>query len=435
MRRSPKNLQIACNHAGLTHFGGVCFFQEFLKVLQLRHTLTQNLEYPRPRNHYSMPQMILALIYPIILGHDRLEAASFLRSNGVFQYLTGLPGYPDPQTLRRFLRQAPRTFRQQLHRLNDRLLQKFIHVPKQRSRLIFDLDSTVVTVFGRQEGAAVGYNPRYKGKRSYDPLLCFEANSTYLWGTQLRPGNAGPWQGSEKLLSTLFENIPAEIREIRVRADSGFGFDPVLRLLEESRTEYVVAARMTAPIKRLLPRLAWQEAPSGWEMAETTYRAKGWPEARRIVAARCEMEQDMDETTLFVHRNYRYRAWITNLSLSPGRIWRFYDGRAEIEPRIGGLREEYALRNIPTGSFAANDLYLEIIRLAYNLVTYFQVTCLPESWRRYSLEKLRTKLFLTPAELVRPQNRPLLRLSKELGIDDLADGILAKIADVEPLDL
>lgn len=50
-------------------------------------------------------------------------------------------------------------------------------MPEHRSRLIFDLDNSVVTVFRHQEGAAVGYNPRYRGKRSYDPLLCIEANS------------------------------------------------------------------------------------------------------------------------------------------------------------------------------------------------------------------------------------------------------------------
>ncbi|SRR5260370_522004 len=181
MRRSPRNLTITWNHAGLTHFGGVYFFHEFLRVLQLRHFLAQQLSYPRRNGRYSVPQMILALVYPIILGLDRIETASFLRSNGTFQYLTGLPSFPDPQTLRRFLLQAPHGFWEQLHRVNDRLLQKFIHVPEHRSRLILDLDSTIVTVFGRQDGAEVGYNPRYRGKRSYNPLLCIEANSSYLW--------------------------------------------------------------------------------------------------------------------------------------------------------------------------------------------------------------------------------------------------------------
>jgi hypothetical protein len=180
----------------LTHFGGVYFFHEFLRVLQLRHFLAQQLSYPRRNGRYSVPQMILALVYPIILGLDRIETASFLRSNGTFQYLTGLPSFPDPQTLRRFLLQAPHGFWEQLHRVNDRLLQKFIHVPEHRSRLIFDLDSTVVTVFGHQDGAEVGYNPRYRGKRSYNPLLCIEANSSYLWDTELRAGNTGTWDGS-----------------------------------------------------------------------------------------------------------------------------------------------------------------------------------------------------------------------------------------------
>ena len=121
--------------------------------------------------------MILALVYPLVLGLDRLETAAFLRSNGTFQYLTGLQSFPDPQTLRRFLVQAPESLWKEMHILNDRLLQHFIHLPDHRSRLIFDLDSTVVTVFGHQEQAAVGYNPRYRGKRSYNPLLCIEANS------------------------------------------------------------------------------------------------------------------------------------------------------------------------------------------------------------------------------------------------------------------
>ena len=69
--------------------------------------------------------MILALVYPIVLGLDRIETASFLRSNGTFQYLTGLQSFPDPQTLRRFLLHAPPRFWEQLHRINDRLLQHF----------------------------------------------------------------------------------------------------------------------------------------------------------------------------------------------------------------------------------------------------------------------------------------------------------------------
>ncbi len=421
MRYSPRNIKIACDHRGLTHFGGIYFFHEFLRMLQLRNFLATHLTYPRRNNRYHLSQMVLALLYPIVLGLDRLETASFLRSNSTFQYLTGLPSFPDPQTLRHFLLHAPEAFWEQLHRVNDRLLQTFIHLPSRRSRLIFDLDSTVVTVFGKQENAAVGYNPRYRGKRSYDPLLCIEANSSYLWDAELRPGNAGTWDGAVEVLDTCFANVPPDIRELRVRADAGFGFDPVFVALEAQPAQYAVVARLTTGLKRLLPGLSYHSVNRHWEMAEFEHCLHGWPQARRFVVARRFLEPEEAETTLFAMGRYIYRAWVTNLPLTPAGIWYFYDGRAGIEPRIRELREDFALRKIPTASFAANALFLEIIRLAYNLVTAFQRSCLDDSWQALTLQKLRYKLFLIPGELTRPQNRPVLRLRPSPMIEDLTE--------------
>jgi hypothetical protein len=433
MRRSPRNLSIACDHVGLTHFGGVFFFHEFLRVLQLRRFLSRHLAYTRRNSRYSVAQMILALVYPVILGLDRLETASFLRSNGTFQYLTGLPSFPDPQTLRRFLLQAPDSFWVQMHRVNDRLLQHFIHLPDHRSRLIFDLDSTVVTVFGRQELAAVGYNPRYRGKRSYNPLLCIESNWSYLWDTELRSGNAGTWDGSPELLDTCFANVPPDIRELRVRADAGFGFNPVFEALEARPAQYAVVARLTQAFRRLLPGLRYEAVNRNWEMADFEHRPHGWPQARRFVVARRFVPEEEAQTTLFSLGRYVYRAWVTNMSLTPAGVWHFYDGRAGMEPRIGELREDFALRKIPTRSFAANTLFLEIIRLAYNLVTAFQRTCLEEPWQNLTLTKLRYKLFLLPGELTRPQNRPILRLRESSLLEELADHILARLGKLQAL--
>jgi hypothetical protein len=117
---------------------------------------------------------------------------------------------------------------------------------------------------------------------------------------------------------------------------------------------------------------------------------------------------------------YIYRAWVTNLPLTPAGIWHFYDGRAAMEIRIRELREDFALRKVPTASFAANALYLEIVRLAYNLVTAFQRTCLEDSWQSLTLQRLRyiawktgkkeRYLYLStygrsPSRAVLPQNR------------------------------
>ena len=135
--KSPRSVKIACNHRGLSHFGGSYFFHEFVRVLHLRHFLAEQIRFSRRNRDYSVSQMLLALVYPIVLGLDRIETASLLRSDGTFQYLTGLQSFPDPQTLRRFLLNAPPHLREQLHHANDRLLQRFIHLPEHRSRLLF----------------------------------------------------------------------------------------------------------------------------------------------------------------------------------------------------------------------------------------------------------------------------------------------------------
>jgi len=434
VRRSPRHLQIVCNHAALTHFGGTCFLHEFIRVLQFRDFLARHLTYPRRNNDYSLSQMLLALIYPIILGLDRIETSSLLRSNGTFQHVTGLPGFPNPQTLRRFLRNAPAQFHEQLHRVNDRLLQRFIHLPEHRSRLLFDLDSTVVPAFGHQEGAEVGYNPRYRGKRSYDPLLCVEANSSFLWDVELRRGDAGTWAGSEALLASCFLSTPSDIREFRVRADAGFGYGPVLDMLEVRPTaQYAVVARMIPSLKRELGALPYAPMNSRWEIAEFEHHPHGWSHARRCIVARRLIKESDPQPTLFTLGRYVYRAWHTNLPLTPAGVWHFYDGRAGMERRIREIREDFALPKIPTRAFAANALYLEVIRLAYNLVTAFQRTCLPEEWQGLTLRKLRQRLFWAPGELTRPHNRPTLRLVNSPLVAMRAEKILDHVHRLKPL--
>jgi hypothetical protein len=62
MRYSPRNIKVACDHVGLMHVGGIHFFHEFVRVLQLRNFLATHPTYPRRNNHYHLSQMILALL-------------------------------------------------------------------------------------------------------------------------------------------------------------------------------------------------------------------------------------------------------------------------------------------------------------------------------------------------------------------------------------
>ena len=73
------------------------------------------------------------------------------------------------------------------------------------------------------------------------------------------------------------------------------------------------------------------------------------------------------------------------------------------------------------------------MRLAYNLVTAFQQTCVPELWRHLTLSKLRHKLLWLPGELIRPQHRPILRLAEIPENKAMVEKILTTVHKQKPL--
>src|SRR2546427_616876 len=85
--------------------------------------------------------------------------------------------------------------------------------------------------------------------------------------------------------------------------------------------------------------------------------------------------------------------------------------RARAELIIRELKDGYALGKIPTKDFEANEAFFQIVLLAYNLLNWFKRLCVPAHLRRATLQRLRQRLFVVPAQLVRPGRVPTLRLA------------------------
>lgn len=409
MRRTPRNLKICFTDRAQTHFGGLYFLQQFVGLLQLRHRLAQVLPDHRVRTRYSTPQAILAIVYPIVLGLNRLEAGYFLQSNGIFQYLTGLPQFPNPTTLRRFLYHAPEVWQQHVGGLTDRLTAGLLQHPHRRSRLLFDLDSTSLLVYGAHEQARYARNARGRSTPCYEPLICCEANAGLFWAGHLRPGGNPGAREVVPFLAHCCGIMPSSIREVRVRGDAGFYSDDTLTWLEDQGHQYAVVARLTARLKRAMAGVRYRPISAQWAVAEMTYQATGWARKRRIIVVRKQIPVNDPHPTLFVLGHYAYHAYVTNLALSPEGVWRFYNDRAGLELLIKELKHDYGLGQIPTRRFAANALHFQILRLAYNLVVGFQTLCLPPQWQHATLATIRKRFLLIPAVLAKPQGRPVLR--------------------------
>jgi len=409
MARGPRNLRVSNDGLGLTQFGGVTLIEQFFQRIGLQGSFSQRIRFAQRNNRYSISESLEALLYPLILGLGRIETTEPLRYNGVFHYLAGLPGYPDATTLRRFLDRFARRGRNSFVKLHDGWRAAMLGQPWQA---VFDLDSTVLTVYGRQERAEVGYNPKKRGRPSYLPLLCFEGNTQDCWEGSYHPGDTHVSTITIPVLERAFPKLPASIREVRVRADAAFFDHEIIEFIEGKRACYAVVARLTPPMKSRLSGLRYRRVASGVWAGEFQYCPRGWPGPRRFVVIRRPVpEEPSAQLTLFQMGGYSYQALVTNLTLQPLNLWRFYNRRARAELIIRELKYAYALGKIPTNDFQANEAFFQIVLLAYNLLNWFKRLCVPAHLQRATLQRLRQRLFVVPAQLVRPGGVPTLRLA------------------------
>jgi Transposase DDE domain group 1 len=136
--------------------------------------------------------------------------------------------------------------------------------------------------------------------------------------------------------------------------------------------------------------------------------------------------------TLFQLGRYRYQVFVTNLSLRPLHLWRFYNDRAGVELLIRQLKADYALGSIPTRHFFANETYFHLLLLAYNLINWFKRLCLPPEFQGATLQTLRHTILLMPAQLRRVENRPSLALPASGPREIAWKYALARIRHLEP---
>lgn len=413
MRSGARKIRTKFTAAGLTHFGGVYLFHQFLQQLRIRSYLYLNLTFPQRNNRYTLSELLLALMYPMILGLEKIEVSALLKTNGVFQYLTGLPSFPNPTTLRRFLVRSAPELLSQLAKVHNNLRAYFLCLPYIPSSFWFDCDSTVQTLYGNQEGALRGYNPDYPGKKSYHPLVATEAHLKDCLGGFLRPGNTHTAQGIKELLRTIFSFLPHHNR-LRLRADAGFYDGNFISLLRENYVQFAIVAHLTPLFRLKVGGLRYHRVSPIFSTAEFHYRPYGWKGKERFVVLRRKLPEEPVESqiTLFTLDRYAYSIIVTNLNLEPYNVFRFYQDRSAQERIVRTLKEDYPFGKAPTNSFLANALYAELSLLAYNLVTWFKRLCLPDTWQSFTLPTIRHRLFMTPGEFVRSGNIPSLKFPR-----------------------
>jgi hypothetical protein len=311
-----------------------------------------------------------------------------------------------------------------------------------------DVDSSVITRYGQQEGSKKGYNPKKPGRASHHPLFAFISDIRMVANCWNRSGDTASSSNCINFLEETFTILKNKTVGL-FRADSGFCSESILKFIEGKQMAYVIACKFYANIQREIYDIKdWRAIGEGLWISEIIYQQGGWSKERRIVIIKQSEEIRQKATgkklkNLFssmgiedekVYRT-RYHAFVTNQKLPAIEIWGQYKRRADAENRIKELKEDFGVEGFCMDDFCATETAMRFVMVAYNLMSLFrQLT--HQKQAQPKLSTLRFNCFAVGSWIAREGNSLILKMSVPLKRRQWYDSLFANIENtVLPLSL
>lgn len=363
------------NGKNLTAYGGLLPVATMLEKLGFQALVEETITSNRETRVMSLYKFVLGIVLGLYVGFPRLNQLRFIAADPMLTGILKEPRLPPQSTLWRFLASLHLNVAAQILSIQRILRQRVWQAANIRLQAVtLDTDTTVHTLYGNQMGARKSYNPKNKGKRSYQPMLTFIAETReYLWG-ELRNGDRPTGKQIYDHLKNAIAALPSGVQHLSARADSGFYCAEAVDAYEEGKCGFVIVARKTSRLVEQLDQAGWKPSPKtdADEQCEFVYQPDGWKKAYRFVALRypnTEEYEPADEVQyqLFETRPYKYRVFVTNLEDPiPLLVW-FYNQRAGAENLIKEANNDAGLAAHPSGRFDVNRNHFQLAMLAYNL--------------------------------------------------------------------
>ena len=171
----------------LTSLGQMPFFIEFLKTAGVFDAWVRDCPLTRKSPTAADARDVLGTIMlSVLAGHRRYAHITALRSDGVLPELLGMTKVVSEDTVRRGLANiAGNNGSAWLNRHIERCIYPLLGEP-----YILDIDTTVKPLYGHQEGAIVGYDPKKPGRPSHVHHTYMLAGVRLVMGVETMAG----WQ-------------------------------------------------------------------------------------------------------------------------------------------------------------------------------------------------------------------------------------------------
>ena len=416
----------------VTSWGGMKLMKDLLEASKIKEQLaTLPLPEKGSNRGYDPTQILECFWTSVWIGAGRFSHSAYLRYDDVLKQIFDWQQAPSQSTYSRFFnkfdwRRNTETFVPMFQWFFNQI---------QFNNVTLDLDSTVVTRYGEQQGAKKGYNPKKPGRNSHHPLMAFIPEVRMIANAWMRQGNTGATSNVKLFLEETLEILSTKKVGL-IRCDSGFYSDDFLAELETKKLNYVTAVKFYPTIKKEVRNLTtWISIKDGIEMCEFTYQSPDWKTARRMVAVRkniSKLKKATGKLLLFDEQiqTYRYSVYVTNLDLPAEQIGEIYKQRGDAENRIKELKYDFALETFCTNNFWGTEAAFRSVLMAYNLMALFRQVVL-KSKPQATLSTLRFKCFALGAWITKHARITTLKISatgeKRRWLDALFDTVPKKL--------
>jgi len=381
--------------AQATPNGQLVFFAEFLATAGVFDAFVEScpLEYHSP-NSPGKRDVLGTLVLAALAGHRRYAHVTALRGDAVAAQALGMARIVSEDTVRRGLQRIDAEPSEQwLRPALTHSVREALAVP-----WVLDIDASIKPLYGRQEGAEIGYNPHKPGRPSHVLHTYWVGNLRLVLDVQVSPGkqhtSLHARDGLARLLDELGDRGPA-----LVRGDCGYGNEGILTVLEARGQPYLLRLRQTKNVKRLIARQAnradWTRSDAqGWQSAEAELKLEGWSRTRRVVLLRRRIRDDEpvnavrestqlrlpieDDTVLEAHEMWEYTVLVTDVTYPLETVAQLYRDRCDCENGFDELKNQWGLGGFTTQDITRCQTTARIVALVYNWWSWYCRAAHPE---------------------------------------------------------
>jgi hypothetical protein len=364
------SLKVDFQRSRVTADGGLVLVRELDERLGLGDLIAEHLTDARRGKNTQLPlaDLFRQSVYSRMAGYEDVNDAERLSQDPAFRLIgsenvwdRGVAPTSRLQTFETEMLAEEENFAA-LARINRELIGK-VEGLDSAQRVVLDMDSTEIPVYGEQENSA--YSGHFEST-CYHPLLLFSREGDCL-AAKLRPGNMHSADDWEELPLPEIERQQKQGKEVVFRADAAFAKPEIYEALEERGVKYTIRIPANENLERDIAELLTRPVgrpsykPVVWYKS-FLYQAVSWKTARRVVA---KLEFHFGE--LFPRVGFI----VTNLETDSRAVVRFYNKRGTAEQWIkegkGCPLGPVKMTRLSCHRFRSNEVRLWLSVMAYNL--------------------------------------------------------------------